>query len=69
MKSTCIPHIPVSKEQKKKIEYIHIHPIYDTTHTDNLNIIGYCFSMKLKGIDEVFWCETKSEIYEILNTH
>ena len=52
-----IDRIPLTKERASKVSKIFQHPV------DN----GFCYSVYLKTTDEVFWCDTISEIYAIID--
>ena len=49
--------IPLTKERAAKVEQIFKHPVGN----------GFCYSVYLKTTDEVFWCDTVSEIYRVID--
>lgn len=52
-----VKSIPLTKERAAKVDEIYQHP------TDS----GFCYSVHLKGINEVFWCDTVSEVYRVID--
>lgn len=48
--------IPLTMEKKKKISKIYQHP------TES----GFCYSVYLVDKDEVLWCDTLSEVYQVI---
>ena len=44
-------------ERATKVSEIYMHPTNS----------GFCYSVHLKGIDEVFWCDTVSEVYRAID--
>lgn len=49
-------YIPLTKEQKAKVNQIFVHPTEE----------GSCYSVYLKDSEDVVWCENKSQIYAAL---
>lgn len=52
-----IKSISLTRKRAAKVENIYQH------QTEK----GFCYSVHLKGIDEVFWCDTVSEIYRVID--
>lgn len=52
-------YIPLTKERSKKVDKIFRHPLDD----------GYCYSVYLKTCDECFWCDSFSEICQVIDNH
>lgn len=49
--------IPLTKERATKVDQIFKHPVGN----------GFYYSVYLKATDEVFWCDTVSEIYRVID--
>ena len=52
-----IKSIPLTKERASKVDKIYQHPVQN----------GFCYSVYLKGVDDVFWCDTVSEVYRAID--
>lgn len=51
--------IPLTKERAAKVDKIFKHPVEDS----------FCYSVYLKTTDECFWCDSLSEVYQVIDNN